>query len=141
MPPGKKLDLSPSSVLLIHGYRSRGHAPKSKFLLVIGAETDTRALGFLISSQAHWMSSPPHRRETVVIPDRATSFLSRESYIQCWVLERLDIPRLEQGLETGQVKRCGKLPTRYLYKICDVVRESFLLEQNDAEAVLQVLGL
>jgi len=75
-----------------------------------------------------------------VIPDRATNFLSRESYIQCWVLERLDIPRLEQGLESGQVKPCGKLPPRYLYKIRDVVKESFLLEQDDAELVLRVLG-
>jgi hypothetical protein len=141
MPPGEKLDLSPGSVLLLHSYRSRGHGPKSKFLLVLGSETDTCALGFLISSQAHWMNSPPHRRETVVIPDRATNFLTRESYIQCWVLERLYVPSLEQGFRSGQVKLCGKLPTRYLYKIRDVVREPFLLEQGDAEVVLRVLGM
>ena len=87
------------------------------------------------------MNSPPHRRETVVIPDRATNFLTRESYIQCWVLERLYVPSLEQGFRSGQVKLCGKLPTRYLYKIRGVVRESFLLEQDDAEVVLRVLGM
>jgi hypothetical protein len=139
MPPVKKLDLSPGTVLHVHGYASRGHPPRSKFLLVIGAESDTRVLGFLISSQAHWMNSAPHQKETVVIPARATDFLSRESYIQCWELERLDLERLEDGHVSGQVERCGKLPARYLYRIRDVVKSAFLLEQGDAEAVLRVL--
>ncbi len=74
-----------------------------------------------------------------MIPARAIDFLSSESYIQCWVLERLDIERLEDGHASGQVKRCGRLPPRYLYKIRDVVRIAYLLEQCDAEAVLRVL--
>ena len=40
MPPVRRLDLSPGTVLLIYGYASRGHQPKDKFLFIVGAESE-----------------------------------------------------------------------------------------------------
>ena len=86
MPPDR-VDLHPGAVLHIRGFASRGHPPKNKYIPIIGCPTDSDVLGFLISSQLAYLEQESHKREVVLIPDRATAFLNRKSIIQCFHLE------------------------------------------------------
>jgi hypothetical protein len=133
------LNLTAGTVLHVAGYSSRGHSPKDKYVVVIGAATGTTVLGFLVSSRGHYMEVAEYRRESVVIPAQSTSFLGRESYVQCWVVERLDRVGLEEGFRTGQVERCGQLSGRWLHKIREVVENSELLTADEVRETLRVL--
>ena len=95
---------------------------------------------FLISSQQHYRKRKEHSREMVRIPQNATNFLRLESFIQCWVLELLDVEALRRGFTDGSVVTVGKLRMRYLYKVRDVVRESYLLERQDIETVVRIVA-
>jgi hypothetical protein len=139
MPP-VKLDLSPGSVLHIKEFSSRGHPPKNKYVLIIGSHSDSViALGFLISSQLHYLQLETHKQEIVRVPDRATSFLRRESIIQCFELERLSVSELRAGAERGRVTHEGRLTARYLHKVRECVEKSRLLAQEDIDLALNVL--
>ena len=138
MPPGK-VDLSQGSVLHIKEFSSRGHPPKNKYLLVIGKSSESEVLGFLISTQLHYLKRETHRKEVVSLPERTISFLRSESIIQCFELERLAISALWEGFDQGRISNEGKLPVKYAYKIRDAVRESRLLTQADIESALKIL--
>ena len=140
MSDAENLGLSPGTVIHIRRYSSRGHPPRNKYLFLIGPETRTTIAAFLVSSQQHWRESKEHAKEMVCIPNNATNFLSSESFIQCWVLERLDLDSLRRGFENGSVRAVGKLPLRYLYKVRDTARESYLLQQRDIEAVVRIVS-
>ena len=138
MPRGRA-DLTQGSVLHIVGFASRGHPAKNKYLLVLGACTETEVLAFLISSRLHYLQMDPHKREVVRIPHNATSFLLTESLIQCFELERLAVGSLEEGFEQGRVTHAGRLPVKYLHRVRDAVATSFLLPQVDIDLVLKLL--
>ncbi|MGP8244899.1 MAG: hypothetical protein ACLQVN_10325 [Bryobacteraceae bacterium] len=108
-------------------------------MFVIGRETPVVLLAFLISSQKRWMSSEVHRREAVVIPDGTVSFLGRESFIQCWALERLDAATVRAGIEREEVEYCGSIPKRFLRRVREAVDDPYLLESGDALAARRVL--
>ena len=44
-----------------------------------------------------------------------------------------------EGFEDGKITNAGKLPAKYLHKIRDVVRDSFLLAQRDIDDAVRVL--
>src|ERR1035441_1112179 len=138
MPPNK-IDLSAGSVLHVRGFSSRGHPPKDKFVLIIGQKSDSEVLGFLISSQLVYLGLQTHKNEVVKVPHNATAFLRAESIIQCFVLERLALTSLCEGFEDGKITNAGKLRVKYLHKIRDVVRDSFLLAQRDIDDAVRVL--
>ena len=69
------------------------------------------------------------------------SFLSQESFIQCFTLERLDALSLKEGFLSGKVECKGKLGKKYLYKIRDAVKDSKLLTAHEIDSVLKTLGL
>jgi hypothetical protein len=96
-------------------------------------------LAFLISSQTKWMNSEAHKRETVVIPRATVPFLACESFIQCWVLERLDLATVRVGIQRHTVECCGALPRRFLQRVRDIVADPYLLESGDAFAARWVL--
>jgi hypothetical protein len=133
------VDLTPGAVLHIKGFSSSGHPAKNKYLLILGGIGESEVLGFLISSQLGYLKQESHKKEVVRIPDRATAFLRSESIIQCFELECLSIGSLCDGFERGLVTNEGRLPTRYLHKIREVVAESRLLPQIDIERVLRIL--
>lgn len=139
MPPSDRVDLSPGAVLHVKDYASRGHHPKSKYVLIIGSLTESEALGFLISSQLGYLQQESHRHEVIRLPQGSTAFLSRESMIQCFELERLSVQELCDGFEQGRITNEGRLSGRYLHKIREAVTESRLLAQIDIEAALKVL--
>lgn len=85
------------------------------------------------------MKSEAHKRETVVIPKGTVPFLTRESYIQCWVLERLDLPAIRSGMERGTVQCRGALPRQFLQQVRDAVADPYLLEAGDALAARWLL--
>ena len=139
MPPGR-LDLSPGTVLPIKEFSSRGHPPKNKYVLIIGSHSDSViALGFLISSQLQYLQRETHKKEIVRVPDRATTFLYRESIIQCFHLEKLSVSELCAGSDAGRVTCEGRLGARYLHKVRDCVENSRLLAHEDIELALNVL--
>ncbi len=139
-PGASTVDLPPAAVIHVEGYSSRGHPPKNKYLFIVGRESRTKLAAFLISSQQHWRASERHSREMVRIPQNATNFLRLESFIQCWALELLDVEDLRRRFGAGSVRIAGKLPIKYLYKVRDVVRQSYLLEQQDVETVLRIVA-
>jgi hypothetical protein len=108
-------------------------------LFVVGPETPSVLLAFLISAQDRWMNSDAHKRETVVVPNGTAPFLRRESFIQCWVLERLDLDALRAGMQRNTVEYCGNLPRRFLQTVREVVDDPYLLESGDAFAARWVL--
>ena len=138
MPTGE-VNLTQGSVLHIKDFSSRGHAPKDKYLFVVGKCSESEVLGFLISTQLQYLKRETHRREVVSIPDKATAFLRCESIIQCFELERLNISALCDGFGRGRITNEGKLPAKYAHKIRDAVKESRLLSQIDIEAALKIL--
>ena len=78
----------------------------------------------------------------MVIPNGATAFLSRESYIQCFQeVERLDVAELLTAFENGRLKVRGRMTTKFIYKIRDVVRDSEVLTEQDIQDCLSVLHL
>jgi hypothetical protein len=125
--PSGSVDLSQCSVLHIKGFASRGHPPKNKYLVVIGRCSESEVIGFLMSTQLHYLKRDTHKKEVISVPDRSTSFLSSESIIQCFQLERLAISVLCDEFDQGRVSNAGKLPVKYAHKIRDVVRDSRLL--------------
>ncbi len=137
--PQDRLDLTQGSVLHIKAFSSRGHPEKDKFLFIIGRRTESEVLGFLISSQLAYLERDSHRNEVVRIPDRSTSFLRCESIIQCFELESLSVSRLQEGFDAGKVTHQGRLPTRYLYKVREIVSASRLLARVDIDEALRVL--
>ena len=137
--PHDRVDVHPGSVLHIKGFASRGHPAKNKYILIIGCPTDSEALGFLISSQLAYLEQESHKREVVLIPDRATAFLNRKSIIQCFHLEYLSRNSLCEGFEQGMVTNAGRLSARYLYKVKEVVTGSRLLAQIDIDLALSIL--
>jgi hypothetical protein len=86
------------------------------------------------------MSSEVHRRETVVIPDGTVPFLGRESFIQCWALERLDVATVRAGIERREVEYCGSIPKRFPRSVREAVDDPYLLESGDALAARWVLA-
>ncbi len=141
MPNGKELNLSQGSVLHIKGFSSRGHPPKNKYCLVLGVEQHSSVLVFLISSQQKYCEQASFRDELVTVPKGAVHFLSQESFIQCFTLEKLDKEKLDDAYTRGLVDHKGKLGTKYLYKIRDVVKNSKLLTQQEVESILETLNL
>lgn len=139
MPPQNRPDLSPGTVLHIEDYSSRGHDPKNKYLIVIGSATENVVLGFLISSQMAYLEQESHHTEVVRVPHNASSFLQRESIIQCFEMERLSLDKLEDGFAGGEIRRVGKLPVKYLHKMREAVERSKLLSQEDIALALRVL--
>jgi hypothetical protein len=137
--PHDRVDLHPGAVLHIKGFESRGHPAKNKYILIIGCPTDSDVLGFLISSQLAYLEQESHKREVVVIPDRATAFLSCKSIIQCFQLECLPRSSLCEGFERGAITNAGRLSARYLYRVREVVRGSRLLPQVDIDLALKIL--
>lgn len=108
-------------------------------MFVIGPEMPSVLLAFLISAQGKWMSSEAHKRESVVVPKGTAPFLGRQSFIQCWVLERLDLDTLRAGMQRHAVECCGNLPRRFLQMVREVVHDPYLLESGDALAARWVL--
>lgn len=141
MPNGKELDLSQGSVLHIKGFSTRGHPPKNKYCLVLGVEQHSSVLAFLISSQRKYCEQPSFRDELVTVPKGAVQFLPQESFIQCFTLEKLDKKNLDDGYTRDLVDHKGKLGTKYLYKIRDVVKNSKLLTQQEIQSILGTLNL
>lgn len=141
MPKSSDLDISPGSVLHIKAFSTRGHPPKNKFCVVLGTEGPSTVLVFLISSQVQYRQQADFRDEIVAIPRDAVHFLSQESFIQCFTLEKLDVDKLRDGLERGMVDRRGRLDKKYLYKVRDAVKGSKLLSQQEIDLVLGVLSL
>jgi hypothetical protein len=139
MPPQNSLDFRPGTVLHIKDYSSRGHPPRNKYVVVIGLATDNVALGFLISSQLGYLERDTHRSEVVRIPHNATTFIRVESIIQCFEMERLLVDSLCEGFENGRVTCPGRLKTKYLHRIREVVQASNLLPQEDIEIALRLL--
>lgn len=138
MPPNRG-DISAGSVLHIQGFSSRGHAPKNKYVLIIGQKSDSEVLGFLISSQLAYLKQEAHKNEVIRVPHNATAFLRSESIIQCFEMERLSFTSLCEGFDDGKITNAGKIPVKYLHKIREVVTQSFLLAQCDIEDALKVL--
>jgi hypothetical protein len=139
--PADNLDLSQGSVLHIKGFSSRGHPPKNKFCLVLGTSEPSTVLAFLISSQPQYRQQAAFCNELATIPKGGVQFLSQESFVQCFTLERLDADKLVEGFSRGSVENKGKLGKKYLYKVRDVVKNSKLLTQDEIGAVLTVLSL
>jgi hypothetical protein len=108
-------------------------------LFVVGPETPAVLLAFLISAQSRWMNSEAHKRESVVIPVGTSRFLKRESFIQCWELERLDMDTVRAGIERNTIECCGSLPKRFLQSVRKAVDDPYLLESADAFAARWVL--
>ena len=138
--PRDSADLTPGSVLHIKGFSSRGHSPRNKYFLILGKQSESMALAFIVSSQLHYLQSNVYKKEVVRIPARATHFLSHESIIQCFVLEPLPVDKLSEDFETKLVTNEGRRPARYLHEIRAVVQNSMQLSREDIEQVLKVLG-
>jgi hypothetical protein len=68
-----------------------------------------------------------------------TSFLSCESIVQCFELERLSRTALCGGFECGDIENEGRLPVRFLHLIRETVSASFLLTQENIDLALKVL--
>ena len=142
MPKDDSLDLAQGSVLHIKGFSTRGHPPKNKFCLILGSQNPSEeVLAFLISSQAQYAEQPAFCDEIVAIAKGAVHFLSQESFIQCFVLERLDPEKLAAGFESGTVEHKGKLSKKYLYRVKEAVENSKLLTRQEIASVIQALGL
>ena len=142
MPKDDNLDLSQGSVLHIKSFSTRGHPPKNKFCLILGRENPSGdVLAFLISSQAQYAQQPAYRNEIVTIARGAVHFLSQESFIQCFTLERLDSEKLADGFDSGLVEHKGKLSKKYLYRVKETVEKSKLLTQQEIEVVMDSLDL
>jgi hypothetical protein len=138
MPPNS-VDLSAGSVLHIRGFSSRGHPAKDKYVLIIGQKSDSEALGLLISSQLTYLKHDTFKNEVVRVPHNATVFLSSESIIQCFTMERLSVTSLCEGFEDGKINNAGKMPVKYLHRIREVITTSQLLTQYDIDDGLRVL--
>ena len=142
MPKDDSLDLSQGSVLHVKGFSTRGHPPKNKFCVILGKENPSgKILAFLISSQAQYAEQSEFCNEIVTIANGAVHFLSQESFIQCFSLERLDSEKLADGYERGAIQHKGKISKKYLYRIKETVKNSKLLTQQEIESVIQTLGL
>jgi hypothetical protein len=133
------VDYTSGSVLHVRGYSSRGHAPKNKYVLIIGQKSDSEVLGFLISSQLTYLTRESHKKEVIRVPHNATTFLKSESIIQCFEMERLSVTALCEGFADGSITHEGKIPIKYLHRIREVVSDSFLLVQRDIDDVLKLL--
>jgi hypothetical protein len=96
-------------------------------------------LAFLISGQLSYLETESHRNEVVRIPHNATTIFRRDSIIQCFEIERLSLELLREGLESGKISQCGKLPIKYMHRIREAVSKSNLLPQNDIDDALLVL--
>ena len=139
MPPDDSVDLHQGAVVHIKNFSTRGHPQKNKFLLVIGCLGETEVLGFLISSQLHYLQAPSRKKEVVRIARSVTHFLSCDSIIQCFELERLSRAALCEGYERGDIQNKGRLPARFLHLIRETVSASFLLTQDAIDMALKVL--
>lgn len=139
MPPQNNLDLRSGTVLHIKDYSSRGHPSKNKYLVIIGLSTENVVIAFLISSQLAYLKQESHRTEVVRIPHNATTFFRSESIIQCFEMERLPVDSLCEAFENGRVSCVGRLATKYLHQIREVVECSNLLSQEDIETALRIL--
>ncbi len=142
MPINDSLDLSHGSVLHIKGFSTRGHPPRNKFCVILGRENPSgEVLAFLISSQPQYAKQSAYCNEIVTIPKGAVHYLPQESFIQCFVLERLDPEKLADEFDSGAIDQKGKLPTKYLYRIKASVEKSKLLTQQEIDSVIHVLAL
>jgi hypothetical protein len=80
-----------------------------------------------------------HKDEVVRVPINSTTFLSKESIVQCFELERLSIDILNEDFKFGKVKRRGKLSGQFVNKIKKTVEKSKLLTGREIEAALSVI--
>jgi hypothetical protein len=140
VPTSSQLDLSAGSILHIEGYSSGSHAPKDKFLFIIGPRNPAVVLAFLLSSQEKYTVNAIYKKELVQVPMNAAGFMSKPTHIQCWNVEELDVGELQKGALDGRVTCVGKFGVDIVGLVLDVVSESSLLRQIEISEVARVLS-
>lgn len=129
-------ELPPGSVIHWKDYLTT----HGKYFLVIGTSDEGTIYAFPITTQEHWLSSPIHRVSMIEIPQGATHFLPKRSFITCcFNLERISPVEYEQGVCDGEVTVKGCLRLDYLVKV-KAVADNDLLEQRDIDDALKILN-
>lgn len=136
--PSESLNLFKGALLHIDSLDThKGHAPKDKFVFVVGRKNPSTVLAFLITSRKTYLQSV-YAREIVRIEIGVNRHLKRESYILCHQQETLDVAELESGFARGHVVNCGSLRV-ILPQVRLVIEDSDSLARREIEEILAVL--
>lgn len=117
---------------------SGGHAPKNKFLIILGQQNTTTVLAFILTSQTAYLNTY-RARELVHIPVGTTKHLSKDTYIQCFnEVLRLDTAELNADHNKGRIRWVCDLKA-FLPDIKAVVEVSDVLSPQDIADITAII--
>ena len=111
-----------------------------KYLLVIGcAEDEQFVLALTVTTQEHWLRDPICKAAMIEIPQGATRFLSKRSFINChFPIERISHTQYEQACYDKLIDDCGKLRDGYLTKVRDAIDNDLMSGIDIADAIAAI---
>jgi hypothetical protein len=110
-----------------------------KYLLLLGECDRGLLLALTITTQEHWLRLPTHKAAMIEIPQGATTYLKKRSYINCFEkLERISPIEYEQAEFDGEVSVCGKLRLSYLAKVRLAIDNDLMVQADIADAVAAI---